>query len=109
MKASRSAVFSFMSILLGGGRGVANKELKRGLGARHIQMIALGGTIGVGLFMGSASTISWTGPSVLLAYAICGIFIFFIMRAMGEMLYVEPSTGSLRRSAINIFIRWQVI
>jgi len=73
---------------------VANKELKRGLGARHIQMIALGGTIGVGLFMGSSSTIKWTGPSVLLAYAICGIFIFCIMRAMGEMLYVEPSTGS---------------
>ncbi|MCY8037735.1 amino acid permease [Bacillus paralicheniformis] len=73
---------------------MANKELKRGLGTRHIQMIALGGTIGVGLFMGSSSTIKWTGPSVLLAYAICGIFIFFIMRAMGEMLYVEPSTGS---------------
>lgn len=44
--------------------------------------------------MGSASTIKWTGPSVLLAYAICGVFIFFIMRAMGEMLYLEPSTGS---------------
>lgn len=73
---------------------MANKELHRGLEARHIQMIALGGTIGVGLFMGSASTIQWTGPSVLLAYAIAGIFIFFIMRAMGEMLYVEPSTGS---------------
>ena len=73
---------------------MSNKELKRGLEARHIQMIALGGTIGVGLFMGSASTIQWTGPSVLLAYAISGIFIFFIMRAMGEMLYVEPSTGS---------------
>ncbi|MEK4229684.1 amino acid permease [Solibacillus sp. FSL H8-0538] len=71
-----------------------NKELKRGLEARHIQMIALGGTIGVGLFMGSASTIAWTGPSVLLAYAISGIFIFLIMRAMGEMLYVEPSAGS---------------
>ncbi|TDL82757.1 amino acid permease [Peribacillus frigoritolerans] len=73
---------------------MANKELNRGLESRHIQMIALGGTIGVGLFMGSASTIQWTGPSVLLAYAICGIFIFFIMRAMGEMLYLEPSTGS---------------
>lgn len=70
------------------------RELNRGLHARHIQMIAIGGTIGVGLFMGSASTIKWTGPSVLLAYAIAGIFIFFIMRAMGEMLYVEPSTGS---------------
>lgn len=73
---------------------MSNQELHRGLKARHIQMIALGGTIGVGLFMGSASTIKWTGPSVLLAYAICGIFIYFIMRAMGEMLYVEPSTGS---------------
>ncbi|MEK4027511.1 amino acid permease [Pseudobacillus sp. FSL P4-0506] len=73
---------------------MANKELKRGLESRHIQMIALGGTIGVGLFMGSASTIQWTGPSVMLAYAISGVFIFFIMRAMGEMLYVEPSTGS---------------
>ncbi|MFP3126013.1 amino acid permease [Ectobacillus funiculus] len=76
------------------GNRVAHKELKRGLEARHIQMIALGGTIGVGLFMGSTSTIQWTGPSVMLAYAISGIFIFFIMRAMGEMLYLEPSTGS---------------
>ncbi|MCQ6279030.1 amino acid permease [Bacillus sp. EB600] len=70
------------------------EELKRGLSSRHIQMIAVGGTIGVGLFMGSKSTISWTGPSVMLAYAIVGVFIFLIMRAMGEMLYVEPSTGS---------------
>lgn len=73
---------------------MANKELKRGLESRHIQMIALGGTIGVGLFMGSASAIKWTGPSVLLAYVLSGLFIFFIMRAMGEMLYLEPSTGS---------------
>ncbi|PEC47786.1 amino acid permease [Bacillus sp. AFS077874] len=77
-----------------GGNRMAQKELKKGLKARHIQMIALGGTIGVGLFMGSTSTIHWTGPSVMLAYAISGIFIFFIMRAMGEMLYLEPSTGS---------------
>ncbi|MFC7394797.1 amino acid permease [Scopulibacillus cellulosilyticus] len=73
---------------------MANKDLNRGLKNRHIQMIALGGTIGVGLFMGSTSTIQWTGPSVMLAYAISGIFIFLIMRAMGEMLYLEPSTGS---------------
>ena len=56
---------------------MAQKELKRGLSARHIQMIALGGTIGVGLFMGSAKAIQWTGPSVLLAYAVCSIFIFY--------------------------------
>ncbi|PKG25716.1 amino acid permease [Niallia nealsonii] len=73
---------------------MTNEKLSRGLEARHIQMIALGGTIGVGLFMGSASTIKWTGPSVMLAYAMTGIFIFFIMRAMGEMLYLEPSAGS---------------
>ena len=73
---------------------MAKQELSRGLSSRHIQMIALGGTIGVGLFMGSASTIKWTGPSVMLAYGIAGVFIYLIMRAMGEMLYVEPSTGS---------------
>ena len=71
-----------------------NKNLQRRLESRHIQMIALGGTIGVGLFMGSASAIKWTGPSVMLAYAAAGLFIFFIMRAMGEMLYNEPTTGS---------------
>lgn len=73
---------------------MSEKELKRGLEARHIEMIALGGTIGVGLFMGSASTINWTGPSVMLAYALAGLFIFFIMRSMGEMLFLEPTTGS---------------
>lgn len=71
-----------------------DKKLHRGLESRHIELIALGGTIGVGLFMGSASTLHWAGPSVLLAYAIAGLFIFFIMRIMGEMLYTEPVTGS---------------
>ncbi|MBV8048435.1 MAG: amino acid permease [Paludibacterium sp.] len=70
------------------------KTLHRGLESRHIELIALGGTIGVGLFMGSASTLHWAGPSVLLAYAIAGLFIFFIMRIMGEMLYTEPVAGS---------------
>lgn len=69
-------------------------ELQRGLEARHIELIALGGTIGVGLFMGSASTLKWAGPSVLLAYILAGIFVFFIMRSMGEMLFIEPVTGS---------------
>lgn len=70
------------------------RELTRGLKARHIELIALGGTIGVGLFMGSASTIKWAGPSVLLAYALAGLVMFFVMRIMGEMLYLEPVTGS---------------
>lgn len=50
------------------------RKLTRSLSARHIQMIALGGTIGVGLFMGASSTIRWTGPSVMGAYAIAGFF-----------------------------------
>lgn len=66
-------------------------ELQRGLEARHIELIALGGTIGVGLFMGAASTLKWAGPSVLLAYIIAGLFVFFIMRSMGRN--VVPRTG----------------
>ncbi|GAW98795.1 amino acid permease [Secundilactobacillus mixtipabuli] len=73
--------------------------MKRKLSARQMQMIALGGTIGVGLFMGSTSTIKWTGPSVLIAYAIAGIFLYLIMRALGEMLYVDPDTGSFSKFA----------
>ncbi|ERT61767.1 amino acid permease [Megasphaera vaginalis (ex Srinivasan et al. 2021)] len=71
-----------------------SEKMQRGLKPRHVEMIALGGTIGVGLFMGSASTIMMAGPSVLLCYALTGVVMFFIMRIMGEMLYQEPVTGS---------------
>lgn len=74
--------------------GKPEQGLSRGLEARHIELIALGGTIGVGLFMGSASTLKWAGPSVLLAYIVAGLFVFFIMRSMGEMLFLEPVTGA---------------
>ncbi|KRM96727.1 amino acid transporter [Liquorilactobacillus aquaticus DSM 21051] len=77
-----------------------NKEhLKRDLSSRQMQMIALGGTIGVGLFMGSSATIKWTGPSVLLAYGLAGLVLYIVMRALGEMLYVDPSTGSFAKYA----------
>lgn len=76
---------------------MAKETLKRSLSSRQMQMIALGGTIGVGLFMGSASTIKWTGPSVLLAYALAGLILYMVMRALGEMLYVDPSTGSFAK------------
>ncbi|XIF20048.1 MAG: amino acid permease [Acetilactobacillus jinshanensis] len=66
---------------------------------RKMQMIALGGAIGVGLFMGSSSTIDWTGPSVLIDYAIAGGILYLIMRALGEMLYVHPVTGSFAEFA----------
>ncbi len=73
--------------------------MNRKLKSRQIQMIALGGTIGVGLFMGSNSSIKWTGPSVLLAYALAGAFLYLIMRALGEMLYIDPATGSFSKYA----------
>ena len=61
-------------------------ELKRSLSNRHIQLIAIGGAIGTGLFMGSGKTISLAGPSIIFVYMIIGFRLFFVMRAMGELL-----------------------
>ncbi|VVE03666.1 amino acid permease [Pandoraea soli] len=69
-------------------------SLHRGLKNRHIQLIALGGAIGTGLFLGIAQTIKTAGPSVLLGYAIAGVVAFFIMRQLGEMVVDEPVAGS---------------
>lgn len=62
------------------------ENLHRGLGRRQIEMIAIGGCIGTGLFMGSGKTISAAGPAVILVYAITGLMLYFVMRAMGELL-----------------------
>lgn len=69
-------------------------HLQRGLKNRHIQLIALGGAIGTGLFLGIAQTIQTAGPAVLLGYGIAGIVAFFIMRQLGEMVVDEPVAGS---------------
>ncbi len=69
-------------------------DLSRRLRSRHIQLIAIGGTIGVGLFLGSAKAIHNAGPALVLAYALGGIAIFFIMRALGELLTYRPVAGS---------------
>ncbi len=58
----------------------------RGLSNRHIQLIAIGGAIGTGLFMGSGRTISLAGPAVVFVYVVIGFFLYFMMRAMGELL-----------------------
>lgn len=71
-----------------------DSHLSRNLRDRHIQLIALGGTIGVGLFLGSAKAIRHAGPGLLLAYAVGGIAIFLIMRALGELLIYRPVAGS---------------
>lgn len=74
-------------------------KMKRGLKNRHLQMIALGGAIGTGLFYGSTSTIALAGPAVMLAYLLGGIVIFFIMRMLGEMAVDEPVSGSFSHYA----------
>ena len=72
----------------------SNPSLQRSMTAGQMEMISLGGAIGVGLFMGATATIKWTGPSVLLAYLFVGIILYVVMRALGEMLYINPGTGS---------------
>ena len=64
----------------------SNQKLNRGLGSRQIEMIAIGGCIGTGLFMGSGKTISIAGPSIIFIYAFIGCILYFVMRAMGELL-----------------------
>ncbi len=74
-------------------------ELKRGLKNRHIQLIALGGAIGTGLFLGSAGVMKSAGPSMILGYAVCGFIAFMIMRQLGEMIVEEPVAGSFSHFA----------
>ena len=70
-------------------------ELKRGLKSRHITMISLGGTIGTGLFLASGSAIATAGPGgTLLAYALIGIMVYFLMTSLGEMAAFMPTSGS---------------
>ena len=61
-------------------------ELQRKLSNRHLQLIAIGGAIGTGLFMGSGKTIALAGPSILIIYMIIGGMFFFLMRGLGEIL-----------------------
>ncbi|HEY9372530.1 amino acid permease [Streptomyces sp.] len=77
----------------------AGEGYHRALGARQIQMIAIGGAIGTGLFLGAGKGISKAGPSLILAYAIAGLVIFFIMRALGELLMYRPVSGSFSEYA----------
>lgn len=76
-----------------------NNDMHRGLKNRHIQMIALGGAIGTGLFYGSAQTIQMVGPAITLSYIIGGLIIFWIMRMLGEMSVDEPVSGSFSHYA----------
>ena len=77
-------------------------EMERGLSNRHVQFIAIGGTIGTGLFLGSGKSISLTGPSIIFVYILVGVIMFFLMRAIGEMMYRDPS----QHTFINFITRY---
>lgn len=67
-----------------------NKSLKN----RHLQMIAIGGSIGTGLFLGAGGRLALGGPGLAIAYAICGFFAFLMVRALGELAIRRPSSGA---------------
>ncbi|MFK4144988.1 amino acid permease [Streptomyces sp. NPDC004065] len=67
-----------------------SKDLKH----RHVNMIAIGGAIGTGLFLGAGGRLHTAGPALALAYLVCGVFAFFVVRALGELVLYRPSSGS---------------
>src|SRR5215218_9833269 len=69
-------------------------NLHKGLKQRHLTMIAIGGVIGAGLFVGSGAIIGKVGPASFLTYAITGVLIVMVMRMLGEMAVANPTTGS---------------
>ncbi|MFD7180876.1 amino acid permease [Streptomyces sp. NPDC059904] len=80
--------------------------LKAGLKNRHLSMIAIGGVIGAGLFVGSGSGIAKAGPAILISYALVGLMVVMVMRMLGEMAAARPSSGSFSAYADQALGRW---
>ncbi|MBW5483583.1 amino acid permease [Streptomyces bambusae] len=89
-KASASAPAASASPHVDAGDEGYSKDLK----SRHINMIAIGGAIGTGLFLGAGGRLAGAGPSLAIAYAVCGVFAFFVVRALGELVLYRPSSGA---------------
>lgn len=85
---------------------MSKEKLHRGLKNRHIQLIAMGGAIGTGLFLGSAQVIQSAGPSIILGYGIGGFIVFLILRHLGEMIAHEPVAGSFSHFAYKYWGRF---
>ncbi|MFF7259729.1 amino acid permease [Streptomyces sp. NPDC008159] len=81
-------------------------SLSHGLKQRHLSMIALGGVIGAGLFVGSGAGIAAAGPSIVLAYALSGLLVMLVMRMLGEMSAAYPSSGSFSAHAERAVGPW---
>ena len=86
--------------------GAPPAELHKGLKQRHLTMIAIGGVIGAGLFVGSGVVINETGPGAFLTYAVTGVLIVLVMRMLGEMATANPSTGSFADYARRALGGW---
>ena len=84
----------------------AASPLRRGLSQRQLNMIALGGVIGAGLFVGSGVIIGETGPGAFITYAVCGVLVVLVMRMLGEMATANPSTGSFADYARQALGGW---
>lgn len=80
------------------------EKLQRELSNRHIQLIAIGGAIGTGLFLGAGQTIALTGPSILLTYIIIGFMLFMFMRGLGEIIIQNTEFKSF--ADVNQYIYW---
>jgi GABA permease len=88
------------------GNPQSSDGLQAGLKNRHLSMIAIGGVIGAGLFVGSSSGIATAGPAILLSYALVGTLVVFVMRMLGEMAAANPSSGSFSAYADRALGRW---
>ncbi|MCL3998466.1 amino acid permease [Streptomyces lavenduligriseus] len=84
----------------------ADGSLSHGLKQRHLSMIALGGVIGAGLFVGSGAGIAVAGPSIVVAYALSGVLVMLVMRMLGEMSAAYPSSGSFSAHAERAIGPW---
>ena len=82
------------------------ESYSKALGNRQVQMIAIGGAIGVGLFLGAGGKLHQVGPSLVFSYAICGVAAYFVMRALGELVLHEPSSGSFVTYARKFIGPW---
>ncbi|MEV8588532.1 amino acid permease [Streptomyces sp. NPDC051180] len=83
-----------------------SEGLSHGLKQRHLSMIALGGVIGAGLFVGSGAGIAAAGPSIVIAYALSGVLVMLVMRMLGEMSAANPASGSFSVHAERAFGSW---
>ncbi|MEU5215941.1 amino acid permease [Streptomyces sp. NPDC020807] len=88
------------------GANAPAEGLSHGLKQRHLSMIALGGVIGAGLFVGSGAGIAAAGPSIVIAYALSGVLVMLVMRMLGEMSAANPASGSFSVHAERAFGSW---